>query len=241
MDEKIYLSIVIPAYREEKRIHVILEAIEKYVKTKDFIVETIVAIDASPDDTVGSAEHFVDRIPNLVIYEGEQNRGKGGAVQDGIKLAKGQYVLFADADNSTPIEQVDKLLAHIDKYDVVIGSRYCKGGKLAIPQSFTRRAGSRALNWMIQALVTPGIKDTQCGFKLFSKEAAGAIFEKLTIFDFSFDIEVLAIAKKLGYKIKEEGITWHDDPHSTVNPLKDGLKMIVDSWKIRQNLQKKIY
>ena len=241
MDQKIHLSIVIPAYREEKRIHVILETIEKYIKTKDFAVEVVVAIDASPDDTVGSAKKFIGRIPNLVIYEGKENRGKGGAVQDGIRVANGDYIIFADADNSTPVEQVDKLLKFTDKYEVIIGSRYCKGGKLAIPQSFTRRAGSRALNWMIQTLVTPGIKDTQCGFKLFSKEAAQAIFEKLTIFDFSFDIEVLAIAKKLGYKIKEEGITWHDDPHSTVSPLKDGVKMIVDSWNIRRNLQNKIY
>jgi len=223
MEKKIYLSIVIPAYKEEQRIHIILEAIEKYVKTKDFETETIVVVDASPDDTAGAARKFEGRIPNLTVSEGKVNKGKGGAIRDGIQLAQGQNVIFADADNSTPIEQVDKLLRFIDKYEVVIGSRYCRGGKLAIPQSLSRRIGSRVLNWIIQALAIPGIRDTQCGFKLFQTEPAKRIFQHQTIFSFSFDIEILAIAKKLGYRIKEEGITWYDNPHSTVSPFKDGV------------------
>ena len=240
-DKEIYLSIVIPAYNEEKRIHKILDSIVEYEKSCKFLVETVIAIDASPDDTLKVAEAYKNKISNLVILDGKVNRGKGGAVQEGFKVARGKYIIFADADNATPIEQVDKLLAYVDKYDVVIGSRYCKGGKLAIPQSFVRRAGGRGLNILIQALAVSGIRDTQCGFKLFEAKAAREIFTRLTIFNFSFDIELLAIALHLGYKVKEVGIIWYDDPHSTVSPIKDGLKMVLNAWTIRKNIVKGKY
>jgi dolichyl-phosphate beta-glucosyltransferase len=240
-DKEIYLSIVIPAYNEEKRIHKILDSIIAYEKKCKFEVETVIAIDASPDDTLGVAQSYKDKISNLVILDGKENRGKGGAVQEGFNVAKGKYIIFADADNATPIAQVDKLLSHVDKYDAVIGSRYCKGGKLAIPQSFVRRAGGRGLNVFIQMLAVPGIRDTQCGFKLFEAKAAREIFKRLTIFNFSFDIELLAIALHLGYKVKEVGITWYDDPHSTVSPIRDGLKMVANAWTIRKNIVKDKY
>lgn len=236
MDNIIFLSIVIPAYKEEKRIHIILDAIAKYEKTKDFQIETIVVVDASPDRTAEVAKGFKDKLSHLRVIEGKVNKGKGGAVQEGMLAARGKYIIFADADNSTPIEQADKLLKYADRHDVIIGSRYCDGGKLAVPQSLFRRVGSRGLNWAIQFLAIFGIKDTQCGFKLFSQKAAKEIFAKQTIFGFSFDIEILAIAKKLGYKIKEAGITWYDNPHSTVSPIKDGVRAVRDSWQVRKNI-----
>lgn len=236
-----YLSIIVPAYKEEKRIPIILEAIAKYEQTKDFKVETIVVADASPDRTAEVAKSYIGKLANLRVIEGKENKGKGGAVREGMLAAQGKYIVFADADNSTPIEQVDKLLQYADKYPVVIGSRYCDGGKLAIPQSFVRRAGSRALNIVIQMLAISGIKDTQCGFKLFENKAAQDIFKRQTIFGFSFDVEILAIAKKRGYKIKEAGITWYDNPHSTVNPFKDGFRMVGDAWRVRKNIIKGLY
>ncbi|MFA7253272.1 MAG: dolichyl-phosphate beta-glucosyltransferase [Patescibacteria group bacterium] len=238
--EKIYLSIVIPAYNEADRIGILLEAISKYERTKNFLIETIVVNNASTDTTHETIENYRGKIKNLVIMD-RNEKGKGGAVHEGMLKAQGKYVIFADADNSTPIEQVDELLKYVDKYDVVIGSRYCAGGKLAVPQPLTRILGSRALNFVIQALAVPGIKDTQCGFKLFAREAAQQIFTKQSVFEFSFDIELLAIARKLGYKIKEAGITWYDNPHSTVNPLRDGLRMVRDAWKVRLNIVKGIY
>ena len=238
---EIHLSIVIPAYKEEDRIHLILDAVEKYIRSKDFLVETIVAVDASPDKTAEAAKKYHDRIPNLKVIEGKVNKGKGGAVQEGIMHASGDYILFADADNSTPIEQTDKLLKYVNKYEVVIGSRYCEGGKLAIPQSLTRRLGSRVLNLIIQSIAISGIRDTQCGFKLFERKAAEQIFSRQTIFGFSFDIEILAIARRLGYNIKEAGITWYDDPHSTVSPIKDGLRMVIDAWQVRKNIMARKY
>ncbi|MDO8444247.1 MAG: glycosyltransferase family 2 protein [bacterium] len=237
MKDEIELSIVIPAYKEEKRISIILEAIKKYVKNKEFKIETLVVVDGSPDKTAEVARTFVEAIPGLKIMERKENKGKGGTVKEGIEAARGKYIIFTDADNSTPIEQVDKLLPFMTKYEVVIGSRYNDGGKLAVPQSIVRRVGSRVLNIIIQTLAIPGIKDTQCGFKMFRHDAAKEIFKRMTITNFSFDIEVLAIAKKLGYKIREVGITWYDNPHSTVAPIGDGVKMIKDSWTVRKNLR----
>lgn len=236
MTEKIYLTIVIPAYREEGRIHKILDAVLKFEKTKDYQVETIVVVDASPDNTAAVARGYEDKLGHLKVMEGKVNKGKGGAVQEGMLAASGEYIIFADADNSTPIEQAEKLLKYVPKYEVVIGSRYVHDGRLAVPQSFVRRLGSRGLNFIVQILAVYGVKDTQCGFKLFSQKAAKEIFSRQTITDFSFDIEILAIARKLGYKIKEAGVIWYDDPHSTVVPIKDGLRAVKDAWKVRQNL-----
>lgn len=236
MLEEIYLSIVIPAYREEYRIAKILNAVIEYEKDHDFLIETIVVNDGSPDKIVEATNKFKDKVKNLRIIDRKVNMGKGYSVKEGVLSAKGKYILFTDADNSTPLYQVDKLLKFVDKYDVVIGSRYCKDGKLAKPQSFIRILGSRALNLMIQLLADRGIKDTQCGFKLFEAKTAKEIFAKQTFDRFSFDIELLAIARKMGHKVKEVGIIWYDDPHSTVNPLKDGIRMIKDSWQVRKNI-----
>jgi len=235
MAENIYLSIVIPAHNESKRIGTILDAIAKFIKTKDFAIETLVVNNGSTDNTHEIAESYKEKISNLRILE-RKSKGKGGAVHEGMLAAKGNYIIFADADNSTPIEQVDKLLKYVPKYDVVIGSRYCCGGKLAIPQPLIRVVGGRVMNFVIQTLAVWGIKDTQCGFKLFSKKATEEIFKRQSVFEFSFDIELLAIARKLGYKIKEVGITWYDNPNSTVNPIRDGLRIIKDSWLVRKNI-----
>lgn len=237
MKNNIELSIVIPAYKEEKRIPLILEAIKKYVKTHDFAIETIVVVDGSPDKTAEVAQSFAGQIDGLQVIDRKENLGKGGTVKEGIMAAQGKYILFTDADNSTPIEQADKLLKSITKYEVVIGSRYINGGKLAIPQSIVRRIGSRVLNIIVQVLAVPGIKDTQCGFKMFQHDAAKEIFNRLALTNFSFDVEILAIARKLGYSIKEVGITWYDNPHSTVNPFADGWRMIKDSWEIRKRIR----
>lgn len=241
MNKKIYLSIVIPAYREEERIHKTLDAICEYIKLKDFSVEVIVVLDGSVDKTADKAKEYQSKITNLKVIDRKVNMGKGYTVKEGVLAAEGEYILFTDADNSTPVEQVDKLLEFRRDYDVIIGSRYVQGAQMAIPQSLFRKTGSRFLNFFIQSLAVSGISDTQCGFKLFSQKAAKEIFERQTFNRWSFDIELLAIARFLGYQIKEVGITWRNDPHSTVNPIKDGFRMIRDSWKVRKNIIAKKY
>jgi dolichyl-phosphate beta-glucosyltransferase len=241
MNEEIFLSIVIPAYKEAHRIHKILDAIFEFSKIKDYNIETIVVVDGSPDDTAEVAKKYEEKLKNFRVIDRKENKGKGYTVREGMLAAKGKYVLFSDADNSTPVEQVDKLLKYRNDYDVIIGSRYVYDGKLAVPQSMIRKLGGRAINLIIRTTAVSGIKDTQCGFKLFSNKAAQEVFSKQTFDRFSFDIEILAIARSLGYKIKEVGITWYDDPHSTVNPIKDGLRMIKDAWTVRKNVNAKKY
>jgi len=236
-----FLSIVVPAYKEEKRIHKILDAVLTYQKAHDFDVEVIVVIDGSPDKTAEAAQDYKDKIPGLKIIVRKENKGKGYTVREGMLAARGEYILFADADNATPLEQVDKLLKYKDEFPVVIGSRYCSGGKLAHGQGIVRKLGGRALNLAIRMLAVSGIADTQCGFKMFAHDAAREIFKRLTFERFSFDIEILAIARLHKYKIKEVGITWYDDPHSTVSPLRDGLKMLRDAWRVRRHLAKGVY
>jgi dolichyl-phosphate beta-glucosyltransferase len=237
MNDQIKLTIVVPAYKEEKRIHLILDAVEKYVKSKDFNIETIVVVDGSPDQTAEVAKGYASRIPDLHVIDRQENKGKGASVKEGVLKARGDYIIFADADNSTPIEQADELLESITKYEVVIGSRYISGGQMATPQPLIRRLGSRFLNIIIQLFAVPGIRDTQCGFKMFQRDAAHRIFRHLKVNDFSFDIELLAIARKLGYKTKEVGVVWHDNPHSTVSPFSDGWRMIRDTIAIRKRVQ----
>lgn len=236
MEKEIYLSIIVPAYKEEKRIFKIIDAIEKYEKEHDFAIETIIVVDGSPDKTSEIANEYSKKLSDARVIDRKENKGKGFTVKEGMLEARGKFLLFTDADNSTPVYQVDKLLNFVEKYDVIIGSRYSKDGRLARPQPFYRIAGSRALNLVIQLLAARGIKDTQCGFKLFSQKAAKEIFKRQTFDRFSFDIELLAIARKLGFKTKEVGIIWYDDPHSTVNPIKDGIQMVKDSWIIRKNI-----
>lgn len=241
MPDKPLLSIVIPAYKEEERIHKILDAIIKYEESKNFPIEVIVVVDGSPDKTAEAAEKYKEKIPGLKIIDRKENKGKGYTVREGVMAAKGKYILFSDADNSTPIEQVDKLLKYKEEYPVIIGSRYIEGGRLAHPQGIVRKLGGRVMNLVIRMFAVRGIKDTQCGFKLFEHDAAKEIFKRMTFERFSFDIEILAIARRHKYKIKEVGITWYDDPHSTVSPIKDGLKMIRDAWRVRVNLSRGVY
>lgn len=236
MNQNYYLTIIIPAYKEEKRLHKIFEAIIEYQKKHDFLIETIVIVDGSPDQTAEVAREWREKIPNLHVIDRKTNKGKGYTVKEGVGHADGKYILFTDADNSTPLRQLDRLLKYAEIYPVIIGSRYCEDGKLARPQPLTRYLGGRVMNTIIRMFAVPGIKDTQCGFKLFERFAAKEIFKRQTFDRFSFDIELLAIARKLGYRIKEVGITWYDDPHSTVDPIKDGLRMIKDSWQVRKNI-----
>lgn len=236
-----FLSIIIPAYKEEKRIHKSLEAILAYEKIHDFSLEVIVVSDGSPDNQGEVVKEYKNKFKNLKYIDRKINKGKGYTVKEGVLAAEGKYILFTDADNSTPIKFADRLLKGAKEFPVVIGSRYSADGKLAHPQGIVRRLGSRCLNLFIQLLAVPGIRDTQCGFKMFQNDAGKEIFKRLTFERFSFDIEILAIARYKKYKIKEVGITWYDDPHSTVSPIKDGLKMIRDSWRTRMNLIKGVY
>jgi dolichyl-phosphate beta-glucosyltransferase len=170
------------------------------------------------------------------------NRGKGFSVKNGFMHAKGKLLVFSDADLSTPIEEVSKLLNYYNEgYDVVIGSRGMKDSDIQIHQPWYRELMGRIFNFFVVLLAIHGFKDTQCGFKGFRREAALEICMRQRMEGFSFDVEMLYIAKKLGYRIKEVPIQWFDSPQTKVNTLKDSRKMFMDLLRVRINDWKGVY
>lgn len=211
------LSVIIPAYNEEKRIVKTLEEIKKYLK--DFDHEVIVIDDGSTDTTSTYSQ---------ISYK--KNMGKGYAIKKGVERAIGDLILFVDADNATPIDELSKLLK-IDA-DIVIGSRYLEESNIEKKQSFLRVFIGRLGNFIIRLLVVKNIKDTQCGFKLFKQNIAKELFSELQTYRFGFDIEILARAQKKGFKIVEVPITWLHNDNSRVRPIRDAVKTLSDLIKI---------
>jgi len=240
MEYKKEISIIIPAYNEENRIKITLFSIEKYFHNKNF--EIIVINDGSSDNTLELLNTLKDKLPNLELITYKKNRGKGYAVKKGIENAQGQYILFLDADNSTPIEEFEKLMTEIKKgFDIAIGSRYLEDSDIKIKQSILRILIGRLGNLLIQSLLIKGIKDTQCGFKLFKNLVAKQIFAKQTIDGWGFDMEILAIAQILKYKIKEIPISWLNSTDSRVRPIRDAWRTLNELIKIKINIIKKKY
>jgi dolichyl-phosphate beta-glucosyltransferase len=239
---EIYLSIIIPAYNEEKRLPQTLREIDEYFKKQSFESEIIVVSDGSTDRTVEVVRNLMGEIKNLRILDFKENMGKGFGVKEGMLKALGNFRLFTDADNSTTIEQVEKMWPYFEEgYDIVIGSRDVKGAILDPPQPPFRRLTGEAFKYFRKIIVGLWeIEDSQCGFKCFTKEASEDILPKCKINRFAFDPEILLIAQKLGYKIKEIPIYWKNDLQSKVK-LKSMLKMLLDLFKIRLNDIKRIY
>ncbi len=242
MPKEIYLSVIVPAYNEEKRLPKTLKEIEKYLKTQSYDWEIIVVNDGSKDNTAEVVRGLFLEVENLRLIDNKENHGKGYVVKQGMLEAKGNYRVFTDADNSTSIDQVEKMWPEFEKgYDMVIGSRDIKGAVLAVPQTWIRRRIGDVFNLMVQAVCGLwGIWDTQCGFKGVTKKATEDIFPKCVIDRFAFDPEILVIARKFNYKIKEVPITWVNDPESRVK-FKSMIKMAKDLFKIRLNIIKGLY
>ncbi len=240
--ENTFLSVIIPAYNEEARIKNTLEKIHSYLKNQDYTYEIIIVNDGSTDNTWALVNEIAQKIKEVRILKNEKNRGKGFTIKKGFLNAKGKYLLFTDADLSTPIEEVEKLISWLKKgYDIAIGSRALKESHIQIHQPWYRELAGRIFNLFVQAMAVPGIKDTQCGFKCFTQKAALEICERQKIEKFSFDVEMLYIGRKLGYKIKEVPICWFNNPHTKVNFLKDGYRMCLDLIRIRLNELKGMY
>ncbi|MGS0683846.1 dolichyl-phosphate beta-glucosyltransferase [Nakamurella sp. GG22] len=227
------ISVVVPAYNEEWRILPTVGAIATHMSSRGEPWELIVADDGSSDTTVELLQDL--RFPNMTVLVADRNRGKGSAVRRGVQAARGDYVLFADADQSTPIEQVDRLLEQVAAgYDVAVGSRAAAGAAVS-GKSLLRKVLSRGLRFLVSAGFGVAIADTQCGFKLFTSDAARTLFGMQTVDSFSFDLEVLYLSSKVGLRVAEVPVEWIDAPGSTVDAAKVSLQFLVDLVKIRIN------
>jgi glycosyltransferase involved in cell wall biosynthesis len=234
LDHQPYLSIIIPAYNEEKRLPQTLEKVAAYLAAQDYSFEVLVVENGSRDQTFAIAQAFAEKHPNFIALRNEQN-GKGRAVQRGMLEAKGHYRFICDADLSMPIEQVARFLPPThENPKIVIGSREAPGAKRHEEPGF-RHWGGRAINLAIRVLALHNLHDTQCGFKLFRGDVAEQLFPMQTLMGWSFDVEVLFIARKLGIKIIEQPIDWYYADLSHVQPFKDGLKLLIDLFHIRWN------
>lgn len=230
-----YLSIIIPAYNEANRIQGSIIKIIEYLSLKPYDWEIIVVDDGSKDGTFEILQHYQEKVKVLIQ---DKNYGKGAAVRRGMLESKAKYRIFTDADLSTPIKEIEKVLPVLEAgTDICIGSRDLDRSLIKEHQPFYREWMGRVFNGFVQVIVFRGITDTQCGFKAFTAEAAEAVFSKSKIDGFSFDVEALYLARKLGLKIEQVPVEWYNDFRSKVSPIKDSFNMFRELFVIR-NLHK---
>ena len=214
---KPFLSVIIPAYNETKRLPLTLIDVDRHLSRADYSYEILVVNDGSVDGTAEIVRRFSQIVKNLKLVDNNENHGKGWAVRQGMLSARGNLRLFMDADNSTSVDHFDRMIPFFKEgYDVVIGSRGVKGTKLVAAQSWHKRVLDNIVNLIVQILHLRGFWDTQCGFKCFSEEAALRIFGLSAINRWAFDVEALVLARLLGYRIKEIPIVWVNSPYSAV-------------------------
>ena len=228
------LSVVVPAFNEEKSLESSLQRIIDFLEKNLEKYEIIVIDDGSKDSTPEIAQKFKSN--NVRLIQNPQNMGKGFSVKLGMINAKYDPVLFIDADLATPIEETTKFIEAIQEgYDVVIASRNIEGAKITVEQPKYRQVLGKAFPMIVKGMILDEIKDTQCGFKMFKKDAARKIFPRQTVKRWAFDVEVLYIAKQLNFKIKELPVKWMDKGNSKLSPIKDSARMLNEVFKIKYN------
>ncbi len=231
------LSIIIPAFNEERRLPRALGLIRDFLEARQLDAEVIVVDDGSTDGSAAAVHGFREQFASLVLLStGPRNHGKGFAVRAGMLAARGRIALFTDADLSAPIEEADKLMAAIDTgADVALGSRHVSRAQIEVHQSAPRELAGRAFNAAVRVLTGLPFLDTQCGFKAFRMPQCRALFELQRIEDYGFDPEILFLAQRLGLSAVEAPIRWAHDPHSKIHVLRDGPRMLADLLLIRWN------
>ena len=245
-----YLSVIIPAYNEEPNFKKgALDQVSKYLSKQQYSWEVLVVDDGSEDSTAALCADFARKHNNFRVIK-NPHQGKAETVKAGVRQAKGEYILFTDFDQSTPISELEKLLPFFEEFDIVIGSRQLPGAKREKEPVYRHLMGL-VFNLLVQAIAVRGIWDTQAGFKCFKKDVAKILFEKLKVYGkgkkvkgalvTAFDVELLFIAKKHNYKIKEVPIIWHHEATTRVSPIKDSLRMLRDVLRIRLNDLRGVY
>jgi dolichyl-phosphate beta-glucosyltransferase len=229
-------SIVIPAYNEGARLGVTLEKVLAYVAQRGWHAEIIVVNDGSSDNTADIVHSYAVRNPGLRLLENPGNRGKGYSVRNGMLHARGKILLFSDADLSSPIEEMKKLVAALeDGVDIAIGSRWLRRDLQTRRQPLYRQLFGRVFNLLLRVVLGLNFKDTQCGFKAFTQPAAKTIFPLQSIDRWGFDPELLYLAKKFEFKVAEVPVAWAHREGTRISPLRDGTMMFLEMLKIRWN------
>lgn len=238
--EKPLLSIIIPALNEEQRLPPSLEKIDAFLKTQSFQAEVLVVDNGSQDRTAEVVQEFALTHPYVHLMQLKE-RGKGRAVKAGMLNASGDHRFICDTDLSMPIEEIVKFLPpYSDGYDINIATREGEGAQ-RIDEPEYRHFMGRVNNFIIKIAAVGAFEDTQCGFKMFNREAAEDLFSVQRMNGIGFDVEILFIAKKRGYKIREVPITWYFDPDSRMRLVQDSLNILREIWQIRQNWRKGLY
>jgi glycosyltransferase involved in cell wall biosynthesis len=236
------LSVIIPAYNEAQRIGPTLDDVIAWLRRQPLPHELYVVDDGSEDETCAVVQKRLEDLAFARLIRTPENRGKGHAVRTGMLAARGDLRLFMDADNSTPIAELDGLLALVRSgAHVAIGSRRAPGATIDVRQPWYRRLWSRAANRVVQAGLLDGIHDTQCGFKLFTGSAAGAVFARARIDGWGFDLEALALAQRLGFQVAEQPVSWSDDSRSRISPLRDAWRITKEFFRIRRAFRRGEY
>lgn len=235
-----FLSIIIPAHNEENRLPRTLEQVFAFLKQQSFASEVIVVENGSRDHTYEIAQSFSKQHENLRVIQNDW-RGKGLAIQRGVKEAKGDYIFFCDADLSMPVEEISKFIPpQLPNVDIAIASREAPGA-VRYNEPYYRHLTGRVFNTLIRLLVLPNLQDTQCGFKCFRAQVARDIFRYQTLTGWAFDVELLYIAGHHGYKIIEIPIDWYFNDDSKISIFRDSLRMFLDLLLIRRNARRGLY
>lgn len=235
MDQKIDISIVIPAYNESKRLPRFLDRVVAFCERSHRVYEIIVVDDGSSDGTLQVANSYIPKYPHFSTIKLYKNRGKGYAVKRGLLKARGEVCLFLDADGSTQPEEIEKNLHYIESggFDIFVGSRVLHAPDVILKAKWYRKWVGRIFNFCVRKFLFSDVQDTQCGFKMFKKNVVAPLFSRSHLRGFGFDIEILFLAHKMGYKVKEGAVSWHFEKGSKVNLISDSVKMFVNILQIR--------
>jgi dolichyl-phosphate beta-glucosyltransferase len=236
---KPFLSIIIPARNEESRLPRALGQVFAFLEKQSYRSEVLVIENASADRTLQVAQRFAENFPTLRVFQ-ETRPGKGGAIRRGMMEARGEYRFVADADFSMPVEEISRFLPPACDCDIAIASREAPGA-VRYNEPYYRHFTGRVFNFLIRTLALPGLQDTQCGFKCFRAAVAGEIFRRQTLTGWAFDVELLVIARRHGYIIREIGIPWYYGSGSRISVLRDSWRMFLDLLTIRRNARRGLY
>jgi dolichyl-phosphate beta-glucosyltransferase len=234
------LSIIIPAYNEESRLPSSLAKITAFIESQPYSIQVLIVNNSSTDKTPEIIQHYAHQYPFMEgLFEGQP--GKGAAVKKGMLSAQGKFLFMCDADLSMPIDEVINFFPpRLEGVDIAIASREAQGA-VRYQEPLFRHLGGRLMNWLIQLFALPGLNDTQCGFKCFSRDVASDLFSHQTLSGWAFDVEILYIARLRGYSIREIAVPWTFSQESKVSAVRDAIKILLDIHTIRRNRRHGMY